>query len=253
MLDLCRAVADDIQRAISAYAGKNAEKDLDLAAEKAGFKRLEDSEISMLLVSEESGVTLLGDDPEFICLLDPLDGTFNASVGIPVYSTSIAFARYRRGAVLEDVKYAYVRNLSNGESYEAVRNEGSWKNSSSLEPSKRKEVGGGTFCVYLYGTQLQKLRAVLEKMSKIRILGCASIELCYVAEGVYDGLIDLRGCLRNIDIAAGLLILKEAGGGVMVRGKNTMQVGIEEITPLSIVAGGNDYILQRLTSLLEER
>jgi myo-inositol-1(or 4)-monophosphatase len=253
MLELCRTVAEDIEAAVAPFEGKGREDVIDAAAEEAGFKVLEDSRISMLLVSEESGVTLLGDDPALICLLDPIDGTFNAAAGIPVYATSIAFARYREGAVLGDIEYAFVKNLFTGESYEAVRGKGAWKDGVSLKPSKKQLLEEGTFSVYLYGAQLPNLGPSLKKLNKIRTLGCASLELCLVATGVYEGMIDLRGCMRNIDIAAGKLIVEEAGGKVSGKRGEDLRVGLEDVNTLSLVVGGNDYIHRKLTRLLERK
>lgn len=251
MLDLCRSVAEAVKQAVSPLAGKGDEGDLDAAAERAAFNTLRDSGVNMLLVSEESGVTFLGREPEYICVLDPLDGTFNAARGIPVYAVSVAFSRYRKGAGLGDMEYAYVENLYSGESYEAVKGGGAKKDDGQLKPSEERDIEAGTFCVYLYGSQLQELAPALERLNKIRILGCASLELCLVAEGVYDGLMDLRGCLRNVDIAAGKLIVEEAGGRVAGRRGDALDTGIEKVNTLSLVVGGNDYILQELTRLLE--
>jgi myo-inositol-1(or 4)-monophosphatase len=251
MLDLCRSVAEGVWEAVNHLVGKGDEEKIDAAAEKAAYDILNDSGISMLLVSEESGVTLLGSDPEYICLLDPLDGTYNAAVGIPVYAVSIAFSPYREGAVLEDLRYAYVENLHSREGYSAVLGKGAAKDGEAIRASVGEDIETGTYCVYLYGAQLSRLAPALERFHKIRILGCASLELCMVAEGVYSGLIDLRGCIRNIDVGAGTLIVEEAGGRVSVRGGGEGgAVGILDVKTLSLVAGGNDYIHRELTRLL---
>jgi len=250
MLDLCKSVAEGVGEAVAPLVGKGDEDGLDAAAERAAFEILKNSGISMLLVSEESGVTLLGDEPEYICVLDPLDGTYNAAMGIPVYAVSIAFSRYREGALLGDLEYAYVENLYTRESYAAVKGGGAEKKGTLIAPSEEHDIARGTYCVYLYGAQLRELAPALERFKKIRILGCASLELCLVAEGVYDGLIDLRGCLRNVDIAAGKLIVEEAGGKVTGHRGTALDVGIEKVNTLSLVVGGNDYILRELTRLL---
>lgn len=250
MLELCRAVAEEVQAAVAPLVGKGMEREIDLAAEKAAFQGLEDSGLDMLLVSEESGVTLLGEEPEYICQLDPLDGTFNAANAIPAYAFSIAFSRYRRDATLGDIQYGFVRNLVTGECYEAAKGRGARKNGRLLRPSERRVLEEGTYCVYLYGSQLRELGPALMRFNKIRILGCASLELCFVADGGYEGFIDFRGCLRNVDIAAGKLILEEAGGRVTGRHGENLRTGIQDIEATSLVAGANSYLYEELASLL---
>jgi myo-inositol-1(or 4)-monophosphatase len=250
MLELCRAIAERVQAAIAPLVGKGREKEIDVAAEKAAFDGLRESGLSMLLVSEESGITLIGEEPEYICQLDPLDGTFNAANAIPAYAFSIAFSRYKKGATLEDIEHAFVKNLVTGESYEASKGKGARKNDQPLEPSEQRVLEEGTYCVYLYGSQLRELSPALERFNKIRILGCASLELCYVASGGYEGFIDLRGCLRNVDIAAGKLIVEEAGGRVTGKHGENLRIGIEDINTTSLVAGANSYLYGELASLL---
>ena len=68
---------------------------IDLAAEDAIVEVLKADGRSMRIISEEMGELILGDSPEFSIVLDPLDGTYNSSVGIPFYSVSIAVSSLR--------------------------------------------------------------------------------------------------------------------------------------------------------------
>lgn len=253
MLELSRAIAEKVQLSITPLIGKGREDAMDAIAEKTASKMLCESGVPMLVVSEESGVTLLGDEPEYICQLDPLDGTYNAAHGIPAYAFSIAFSRFREKATLEDIEYALVKNLVTGEGYEAAKGKKARLGSEALEPSKQGTVSNGTYCVYLYGTQLGELAPALKKFKKIRTLGCASLELCYVARGDYEGLTDLRGSLRNVDIAAGKLIVEEAGGRVTGKNGEKLNTGIDDIRTVSVIAAGNRYLHEELTKLLRIR
>jgi myo-inositol-1(or 4)-monophosphatase len=70
------------------------------------------------------------------------------------------------------------------------------------------------FCVSVYGyhPHVTKTTNLCQAVRRIRILGCVSLELCYVACGKLDAFVDVRGSLRLTDVAAGKLILEEAGG-----------------------------------------
>jgi myo-inositol-1(or 4)-monophosphatase len=72
------------------------------------------------------------------------------------------------------------------------------------------------FCVSVYGyhPHVTKTTNLCQAVRRIRILGCVSLELCYVASGKLDAFVDVRGSLRLTDVAAGKLIVEEAGGKV---------------------------------------
>lgn len=252
MLELSREAAEKVLVSVSPFVGKRDEEALDSVAEEAASKTLTESGVSMLVVSEESGVTRIGEKPEYICQLDPLDGTYNAAHGIPAYAFSIAFSKYTEKATLGDIEFALVKNLVTGENYEAVRSRGARLGGAFLEPSEQRNLSLGTYCVYLYGAQLKSLAPSLEKFGKMRTLGCASLELCYVARGDYEGFIDLRRSLRNVDIAAGKLILEESGGRITNRKGEKLNTGIMDIKKLSVIAAGNRYLHDKLTELLRK-
>lgn len=253
MIELCREIADKVQTSVASLVGLRREKEIDAKAEKTAMDELLNSGVPLLVVSEESGATFLSKEPEYICLLDPVDGTYNAARGIPSCAFSIAVARYADGATLGEMEAGLVRNLVTGDTYEAERGRGASMNGVPLHPSKERSLGRSTFCVYLYGTQLKELARVLPGLRRIRSLGCASLELCYVADGGFEGFIDLRGTLRNVDIAAGKLIIEEAGGRITGKDREKLNTGIDNIRTISVLAAGNSYLHDELTRLLRNK
>lgn len=251
MLEICREIAAEVQTAVKPLIGVARGEKIDAAAEETVLRLLSETEIPMLVVSEESGRVVLGETPEYICVLDPVDGSFNAAHNIPVYSISIAFAKYKPNATLQDVKFGLVKNLATGEVFEAAKGKKSTCDGRNISTSQRGGLTASTLCIYLQ-KNIREIR-LLQKLNGVRALGSIALELCYAARGDYEGLVDLRGCLRNIDVAAGKLILEEAGGVVSDESGKALKTGIHEVNTLSIVASANKKLHKKVLDAIAYR
>lgn len=217
MHELCRDVADSVEAAVEPLIGESrgAEvlrlgadgtptKRIDESAEEAALEVLENYG-DVRVVSEEAGEITYG-EPERVVALDPLDGTYNASRRIPFYGVSIAVLDGER---VGDAEYAYVRELTSGESFTAERGGGAYVDDVSIEVSGQGDPSemtvGGVYNIEGFDPAVFK---------RVRLLGCSSLELCYVAAGRLDGFLDMRSRLRVVDFAAGKLMVEEAGGTV---------------------------------------
>ncbi len=213
-LNISREVAESVRKAVVRIAGKE-ESRVTVGIGKDGTptkkidKIAEDVAVSILrsydvvIVSEEAGV--LGEGDIYVAL-DPIDGTFNATRGIPIYSLSLCFSKGNLGSAF----FGYVMNLATGDEYYAM-NGRSFKNGEKIEVSKTEEVEDCDAIFYYpykdYG------------FKRLRIYGSAALELCFVAEGAMDCFVDVRkgkgkGFLRIYDVAAGVLIAENAGAKV---------------------------------------
>ncbi len=218
MKRLCRDIADAVGDAIKdltniadggviLYEGANGTPTarIDDIAEKAALCVLKEDGRSIRLVSEEVGSIVLGERPEFTIILDPVDGTYNAIHGIPFYSISIAVG----GSDLSQIYYGYVKDLVTGDEYSAERAKGAFMNGKELRVADKTNLD--EYCVSVNGCT--PLMDFMNKNNKrIRLMGSASLELCYVASNRLDGFVDVRRRLRITDVAAGKLIIEEAGG-----------------------------------------
>jgi len=235
-LKLCSAISAAIDDAIAPVIGTadsgrelyigadgTPTKKIDEVAENAAIEVLRDDGRRILLISEECGEKVIHggraeikradvteSDIDFTLVLDPLDGTFNAVAGIPFYSVSIAIGGYD----LADISFGYVRNLYSGEVYHADAGNGAYLNKKRINASGNDELQKFSVTAYAYRTDSTKISDLGRTVRRIRVLGSASLELCYVAAGVLDAFVDFRRYLRVIDIAAGKLIIEEAGGSV---------------------------------------
>lgn len=161
------------------------------------------------ILSEESGFIENGGDGTII--MDPIDGTTNALLGIPFYCISLAYTE----SDLSGVSVGYVKDLVTGKEYHALEGEGAYFGGKKIVRPKRD---GMNFSVYMGNKAHPDNFRVASIPHRTRSLGSAALEICLVAEGVLD-LYYMRTkqkerSLRITDIAAAKLILEEAGGKV---------------------------------------
>ena len=157
------------------------------------------------LISEELGHAEMSGEKGTI-FLDPVDGTYNAVVGIPFYALSIAYAE--EGIVQQ----GYVQNLATGETFHAVRGRGACLDGNPVHVSDTSLLEESAMSVYGRKFDPTRVLQVSRKIRRWRLLGASALELCYVGCGRIDGFIDVRGTLRVTDAAAGMLVCEEAGG-----------------------------------------
>ncbi|NYT20010.1 MAG: bifunctional fructose-bisphosphatase/inositol-phosphate phosphatase [Methanosarcinales archaeon] len=249
VLELCDLLSDAAINAISdlvgtseafntVYVGADGTdtKLIDDISEKAILKTLREDGRSMRILSEEFGEIKLGEDPEFSIILDPLDGTYNVANGIPVYSISIAIGE----PDLSSIYFGYVKNLANGDVFYAASGEGAYFNGNKITPSSNSVLDN--FCISLYGYRKNVERTVdlCRKVRRIRILGSVALELCYVASGRLDAFVDVRRSLRLVDVAAGKLIIEEAGGMVTDGEGSPLKLRGSVINPFYMVASNGN-------------
>jgi myo-inositol-1(or 4)-monophosphatase len=179
-------------------------------------------------------------------VVDPLDGTTNFLHGFPVYAVSI-------GVVTDGVLDAgVVLDVPHGDRYTGVRGAGAWRNDerisvSTIADPSRALIGTGFPFKHLTYLDLyqRQFAAVVRTTSGIRRAGAAALDLASVASGAFDGFWELS--LAPWDIAAGVLIVREAGGLVTDLDGN-------EVTGLahgSLVAGSrvmHEWLLHTLRS-----
>lgn len=182
--------------------------EVDRAAEAAIIEVLHEAYPKHAILAEESGRTGASD---FVWIIDPLDGTTNFLHGLPQFSVSIALAE--RGVLSQAVVYDPSRN----ELFTASRGAGAFLNDRRLRVSRRTRLKGalvGTGFPYRefshLDTYLAIFRDLLSVTAGLRRPGSAALDLAYVAAGRYDGFFEFG--LKAWDIAAGALLITEAGG-----------------------------------------
>ena len=234
-------------------AGGDAMKPVDLAAETAIIDTLQHHGVSFTLISEESGIKKFGSTPEECHLtVDPIDGTTNLMHGLPFYASSIAVSKKPQ---LADVYAGMVVDLSHDVMYTAFRGKGAYRDGVKIESSKTAflddAVVGLDLNTFKTKAVISKVTAIIENTKHIRHFGANALEVCYVANGLTEAFIDLRGKIRTTDVAAGFLIVKESGGLVTSPDNQPVNVKLDPMQKLSFIASGNMQIHQKIVSLVK--
>lgn len=216
----------------------------DLKAERTIKTELSRARPGYGLLFEESGA-VAGSDPRHRWIVDPLDGTTNFLHGIPHFAVSIALERDR------EIVAGLVYDPTRDEMFSAEKGLGAYVNDRRLRVSARRRLteavvatgipaGAGGGSPAYPGT----LSAVLDAAGGVRSLGAAALDLAYVAAGRFDGFWQFG--LSPWDIAAGLLLVREAGGYVSdLSGGQAMMISGE-------VLAANDHLHLPLAALIRE-
>lgn len=183
--------------------------EVDRAAEQAIIEVLRDAFPGHGILAEESGES--GPESEYTWIIDPLDGTTNFIHGMPQYAVSIAQAK---NGVLE---HAVVYDPNTNEMFTASRGAGAFLNDRRIRVSRRTRLNEALIGTGFPFRQFDHVDAYLamfkeltQKTAGIRRPGAASLDLAYVASGRFDGFWEMG--LSPWDMAAGVLLIQEAGG-----------------------------------------
>ena len=150
---------------------------------------------------------------EFTWIIDPLDGTTNFVHGLPVYSISVALLHG------QELVVGVVHEVNRDESFRAVRGGGAFCNDRPIRVTDVPTLGGALIATGFpykdFGRMdafLQVLGAFMSRSHGVRRLGSAAVDLAYVAAGRYEAFFEFN--LNAYDVAAGILLVREAGGRV---------------------------------------
>ena len=167
----------------------------DLKAEKIIIEELKKAKPNYSIISEENG-TENNKDKTNTWIIDPIDGTVNFLHGIPHFAISIALRS--KEEIVSGVIFDPIKN----EIFYAEKNNGAFYNNHRIRVSKKNQIND---CLFVTGGKIKN-----EPDLPYRKSGCAALDMAYVASGRYDGY--FQDNLNLWDIAAGIILVKEAGG-----------------------------------------
>ena len=167
----------------------------DLRVEKIIIDELKKAKPNYSIISEENGVEN-NKDKNNTWIIDPIDGTINFLHGIPHFAISIALRS--NNEIISGLIFDPIKN----EMFFAEKDNGAYFNNQRIRVSKKNELNN---CLFVTGGKINQ-----EPDLSYRKSGCAALDLAYVAAGRYDGYFQYN--LNLWDIAAGIVLVKEAGG-----------------------------------------
>ncbi len=167
----------------------------DLKTEKIIIEELKKARPNYSIISEESGIEN-NKDKKNTWIIDPIDGTVNFLHGIPHFAISIALKS--NNEIVSGLIFDPIKN----EMFFAEKDNGAYFNNHRIRVSKKNNIDD---CLFVTGGKIKS-----EFSLPYRKTGCAALDMAYVASGRYDGF--FQGDLNLWDIAAGIILIKEAGG-----------------------------------------
>jgi myo-inositol-1(or 4)-monophosphatase len=181
---------------------------VDAASEAAIVRRLEQTDASFTLVSEELGERVFGDGGSMRVVVDPIDGSLNAKRGIPFFALSLGVAS---GESMGDVDFGYVYDFGTGEEWTARRGEGAFLDGRPLgSVAPKDEIEILSFEATLTSSVAEKAAQMVGFAYRLRIMGSLALSLCHLAAGRVDAVCSLKAA-RSVDIAAAQLLVRECG------------------------------------------
>jgi myo-inositol-1(or 4)-monophosphatase len=186
--------------------------------------RRSEAAISELLLKGLPNSTFLGEETGqgegsgcWRWIVDPLDGTTNFLQGLPIFAVSVGLERCVPGQKWGEMVVGAVMQPLTGETWTAMRGQGAWKDGVPIHISQKNELTQALLATGFPFRAKQELKPYLRtfeelfmRSSGIRRAGSAALDLCWTAQGVFDGFWEHH--LSPWDIAAGALIIEEAGG-----------------------------------------
>ena len=199
----------------------------DIKTEKIIIEELKKAKPNYSIVSEENGIEKNKDDNNF-WIVDPIDGTINFLHGIPHFAISIALMSGKEivsGLIFDPIK---------DELFYAEKNNGAFFNNQRIRVSKKNDLYE---CLFVTGGKIMKDLEVNYRKS-----GCAALDMAYVASGRYDAYFQHN--LNIWDIAAGIILIKEAGGVIN-------EIDLDNNQNIKVIASSAD-ISQKLQQKLDK-
>jgi myo-inositol-1(or 4)-monophosphatase len=242
---LSRDFGEVAQLQVSVKGPANFASSADHRSEETLYRELSKARPGYGFLMEERGV-VEGPDQTHRWIVDPLDGTTNFLHGIPLFSVAIALER--EGEIVASVTYSPIHD----ELYTAEKGQGAFMNSRRLRVAARKTLGDSVITTGIphrgrpgeHERFLAECKILMSQVAGIRRTGSATIDLAWVAAGRFDGYAE-----RNLgawDLAAGILLVREAGGHV-----SDVTGGPDMLKSGSIVAG-NSTIHDALLKVLAD-
>ncbi|NHK31903.1 MAG: hypothetical protein FK730_11165 [Asgard group archaeon] len=230
---------------------------IDLVIEDAIIDFFHEKDFSCEIEAEERGRTIINETPKYLVVLDPLDGTTNFSKGIPLTCYGIAIAKLKEGstnACFEDILTASVRSFHTNELFMSNLNKGCYLNGKPIKPSPVKQIDRALVAFDLDRSwnnkeTLNKILKIFRKCRGTRRFGANLLDMCYVASGKVEIMIDIRNRLSAVH-TPGLFIAKESGAVINSTINDKFNPKLLANEKMGFILCCNEELLEQIKRLL---
>jgi myo-inositol-1(or 4)-monophosphatase len=237
-------------------AGGDISRKIDLLAEETVINTIRKFNFRPTIIGEECGYI---EGTDGFLIMDAIDGTTNASRGLPFFCCSLAYAtEFKLSSVVDSA----IIDLSTGDLFHSSKGNGAYLNDKKILKSIRKEEAINEkdqeekdilISVNISGVSeeiVSRLSKVISISNHTRYFGANALELCYLARGYLDAYIDFRGKIRSTDMAAAFLIVKESGGKLYSNNGKELDADLGVNTTMSFLAVYDDKLFHKLAPYL---
>ena len=222
---------------------------LDVKAEDAIIKVLSSSGTRFEILTEEKGFIKSKKTPEYLALIDPVDGSANLERGIPLVSIGISIVPYKDVMTSDDAEISVIDSIFTDETYIAVTGKGVRRNGESVKPSAPVALKEA---IISYDTKrtwdsefLERSLRTIGSVHDTRRSASNLLDLCWTASGFLDGMVDLRDMLPIIHLC-GTHMVFEAGGFVLDQNGNRFCEPLEPEKMMNFVAASNETLARQI-------
>lgn len=227
---------DELRKGESIGKGAGGDKTfpIDKKAEDIIIEEVEKLNKPLTIISEECGVKdINGGGPRL--LIDPIDGSRNAISGVALFSTSIALVQ---GNTVGETSIGYIINLTSGDEYWAIKDEGSFLNNKRITVQQDDEPKAIAYEAQTPKVDIPKILPLISLYNRARCFGSTALDMAFLAQGALSTFI-IPYPTRSFDMAAGYLLVKEAGGVISDLDGNDVGktvIGVTRTTALLVSA-----------------
>ena len=222
---------------------------LDARAEDTIIGILTSSNTSFEIMTEEKGVIRNERKPEYLAIIDPIDGSANLERGIPLASIGISLVPYKQVLTSDDAEMSIISSIFTDETYIAQRGKGVTRNGIHVKPASPVELNKAIISYDLKKTwdseYMNKSLRTIRAVHDTRRTATNLLDLCWTSAGFLDGMVDLRDMLPIIHLC-GTHMVFEAGGFVLDQNGSRFHSELEPNKMMNFVAASNETLAREI-------
>lgn len=248
-----KTVLDNLDATTKKTGSKNPFGDqtllLDQSAEDEIIAVLKESSTIYSVLTEEQGIIEPEGKPEYLAVIDPIDGSTNLERGIPLCCVGISVVPFTNSMTTDNVEISIIDSFFTDETYLAIKGEGATLNGKKIKPTLERD-DGKIIISYdtkkpLVGNFGRQSIQTLQTVHDMRRTGSNLMDLCWTAKGALDAMIDLRGILPIVHVS-GTHMVFEAGGYVVNSEGTKFCQSFDMNTRMSFIAARDESLARNL-------
>lgn len=222
---------------------------LDQAAEDTMIEVLESLDTTYMVLTEERGLIIPEKTPEYLVVIDPIDGSTNLEKGIPLCAVGISAVPFSESMTTDDIELSVIDSFFTKETYVAERGKGTHLNGKRISVADEIDA---SMAIISYDTKKQmrdefgeQTLRTMKSIYDIRRTGSNLLDLCWTASGALDAMVDLRGVLPIVHVS-GTHMVSEAGGYVLNMHGTRFKQSFDMQQRMSFIAASNENLARTL-------